>query len=252
MLCANCNNQFTPPRKDAIYCGKACRDRSYKKRRRSREGHKTLGLNLVGDRFGMLVAIERTNERKNTFVVYKCKCDCGGYLNVPTGRLRNGTTTSCGCLEQANRKSFGSRSSKGTTKHGKWKTSTYKSWVSMKSRCKNEKDMSYGGRGIGYAEEWESFDCFLADMGEAPYGGTIERINNNLGYFKENCRWATMKEQARNRRTSVFVNHKGRKVTVSEYAEDLGMSWSGAKKKAVREGIFLGKMVEGGAFVKDE
>lgn len=252
MICKNCKSEFTPPRKDAVYCSKKCRDSAYKKRKREREGYKVLGLNLVGDRFGMLTAIERTDERDNSFVVYLCKCDCGGLIKVPTGRLRNGTTKSCGCLEDRNRKTLGERAAKINRRHGYWRTRTYKSWISMKSRCNDIKNKDYGGRGIEYDKKWEDFEGFLLDMGCAPVGGSIERINNNLGYFKENCRWATPKDQARNRRTSVFVNYEGNKMTVSEYAEKIGMSWSGARKKAVREGIFLGRMVAGGAFVKDE
>jgi hypothetical protein len=82
-------------------------------------------------------------------------------------------------------------------------TKTYQAWVSMRARCNDPHTKgfhNYGGRGISACERWNDFANFLADMGEVPPGLTLDRINNDLGYFPENCRWATYKEQIHNRR----------------------------------------------------
>jgi len=80
---------------------------------------------------------------------------------------------------------------------------TYRSWQSMKARCTkaDTKDYkNYGGRGIKFCKKWKQFAAFLADMGERPQGKTLDRINNNKGYSKLNCKWSTRLEQAKNRR----------------------------------------------------
>lgn len=97
-------------------------------------------------------------------------------------------------------------------------------------------------------ERWSnSFENFLADVGERPAGMTIDRINPDGMYEPGNCRWASPKQQANNRRNNVWVEHEGELMTMAQYAEAIGMSYSGATKKIKREG----RMVPGGAFVKE-
>ena len=96
---------------------------------------------------------------------------------------------------------------------------TYSCWESMNSRCNNKKSQSfynYGGRGIKVCKEWKSFLNFLEDMGERPsQDHTLDRIDVNKGYFKENCKWSTRKEQANNRRNTCYVLPG---LSVSEFA----------------------------------
>lgn len=109
------------------------------------------------------------------------------------------------------------------------RTKTYRSWESMKQRCLNPKFSSYhwyGGRGVIICERWlgeDGFKNFLADMGEVPNGLTLERIDNNGNYEPSNCRWATRKDQCRNRKTSAFLTFNGRTQSVAAWAEELGI-----------------------------
>lgn len=112
------------------------------------------------------------------------------------------------------------------TRHGMTKTPTWRSWESMRARCENpdNKDWPrYGGRGISVCERWHSFELFLADMGIRPEGMTIDRIDMNGNYEPGNCRWETPTAQARNRRSSVFVEFAGERMTVSAWAERTGL-----------------------------
>lgn len=97
----------------------------------------------------------------------------------------------------------------------------------MKGRCLNPDDQKYadyGARGIKVCERWQSgFETFLEDMGEAPDGKTIDRINNDGNYEPGNCRWATRKEQANNRRVTVMLTANGKTQCLSDWAKDTGL-----------------------------
>jgi hypothetical protein len=110
--------------------------------------------------------------------------------------LRNGMTKSCGCLRREN---------PSHVTHGKRHTPTYEIWKSMKARCSNPRNKSYasyGGRGITFDPAWNSFETFLADMGEKPSGLSLDRKDNDGPYSKANCRWTTGKVQCRNKRSN--------------------------------------------------
>jgi len=105
-------------------------------------------------------------------------------------------------------------------------------WKSMIARCnyKNHKNYSqYGGRGITVCDHWLSFENFLADMGTAPLGLTIDRKNNDGNYEPDNCRWATMAEQARNRRSCVWITFNGKTLIHADWARELGLTATGLR-----------------------
>jgi len=112
-------------------------------------------------------------------------------------------------------------------KHGKSSTAIYGVWNSMRERCQNPEAAAYanyGGRGITVCERWQSFSNFYEDMGDAPPGLTLDRIDNDRGYSPENCRWATRTEQARNKRSLHRLTVDGEKLSMGEWAERSGVS----------------------------
>lgn len=125
----------------------------------------------------------------------------------------------------------------------------------MVQRCTNPKNSAYathGGRGIAVCERWRTFANFLTDMGERPDGLTIERIDNDRGYEPGNCRWATRKEQANNRRTSVLIEFRGESKCLSEWARAIGISPQSMQKRlrlgwpldealTVPRGVYVGR-----------
>ena len=112
--------------------------------------------------------------------------------------------------------------------HGLSKTRTYKIWLSMRKRCYNNKDTSYiwyGAKGITVCNRWlYSFENFLLDMGEAPHGASIERINNNKGYSKRNCKWATIREQNNNKSNVRKITYNGITLNLTAWAKKIETS----------------------------
>lgn len=151
---------------------------------------------ITGKKKNMLTAIESTGRKSgNGDYIWKFQCDCGNTTETTIGRFNSNHTKSCGCKMKdiwLGRDEY----------HGGSKTKTYKSWMKMLERCYDPSSVSYdeyGERGILVCEEWKnSYKNFLKDMGERPEGCTLDRIDNTKGYFKENCRWATHQQQARN------------------------------------------------------
>lgn len=175
-----------------------------------------------GQRFGRLVTIAEA-ARKGIDRAWSCVCDCGASLDIRAGALRTGNTRSCGCLR---REQLGDRA----RTHGQSGTPTYVTWTSMITRCTNPRVRIwpyYGGRGIAVCDRWRSFEAFLEDMGERPsLGHSIDRIDPNGHYEPGNCRWATDREQASNRRprrTSRMLTAFGKTQTLAAWARETGL-----------------------------
>ena len=155
------------------------------------------GLDLIGQRFDKLVAVQRVAPKEgDAHVRWECLCDCGKISVVRGSLLKSGNTRSCGCLRKVK-----------TLIHGHARRNRhylYDTWASMRARCNNSNDSSfsrYGGKGVRVCSEWDSFKQFLKDVGERPEGMTLDRIDPTGNYAANNCRWATALEQRHNRRS---------------------------------------------------
>lgn len=173
---------------------------------------------VPGSRFGHLVIVSRLGLR------ITCRCDCGNETVVHIANLCTGHTTSCGChrAETTAVRSF----RHGAARRGRH-SAAYHSWASMLKRCHNPKSAdyrNYGERGITVCPRWrDSFSGFLEDMGNPPDGCSIDRIDNDGPYSRENCRWATRADQNRNTRRNHRITSNGRTQTLAEWARELGV-----------------------------
>jgi len=186
-------------------------------------------IDLVGHVYGRLEVISKKGKTNNGNYLWKCLCECGKTSIVSGGNLRNGHTRSCGCLNSE-------VASKTHKTHGMRKTPIYNTWLAMRERCSNVKHIEfkrYGGRGISVCSRWaDSFENFLADMGEKPTPKhSIDRRDSNGNYTPENCRWATIKQQQRNRRNNLVIIYDGQVRCLSEWAEVLGIGRGALKSR---------------------
>jgi len=184
--------------------------------------------NLSGKTFGRLtvlayVGVEQFESGvKGTWL---CRCQCGKTLRIIGNSLTTGNTTSCGC---ASIDALVERSTKhGAAKRGGSRSMAYRIWQAMLNRCRNQRVPNYadyGGRGITVCERWqESFQNFIADMGEPPPGTSIDRRENDGNYEPANCRWATRAQQARNKRSNRIITYGRKSMCLKDWANSLGI-----------------------------
>lgn len=180
---------------------------------------------MIGERFGTWTVIDKASSRKaplGTKTYFVCVCDCGTKREVRRDGLKSGTSSNCGCL---NTNALIQRQ----TTHGLRDCPEYTSWYAMKERCCNPNNIGYeryGGRGIVVCSRWRnSFKNFYADMGPKPSPThSLDRIDNNSHYSPSNCRWATLAEQARNKRTNNLLTLGDETLCITDWAKRTGIA----------------------------
>lgn len=198
-------------------------------------------IDLTGQRFGRLIAVECTGSRWGEGRLWRCLCDCGTEVAVTAKSLRRGHTRSCGCLA---RDVAGARFYKHGASNGggiRLASPEYQTWQGMKDRCYNTNDAgfhNYGARGIAMCGRWrESFDDFLADMGPRPScSHSVDRIDVNGNYEPSNCRWATTKQQSRNRRNNFIITAFGESMVAIDWQARTGVHRETIKSR-IRAGM---------------
>ena len=182
-------------------------------------------IDLTGQRFGKLTVLQRDTSKPighDCATYWLCKCDCGNECSVPAAHLRKGQTKSCGCMRAI-------VSSKLHFMHGMSHTRIHNIWCDMNKRCNNSNASHYeyyGGRGIKVCDRWKSFENFYDDMiGTYSDGLTIDRINVDGNYEPSNCRWITMEDQARNKRTNIMITIDGETMCLAEWCRKFNLEY---------------------------
>lgn len=176
-----------------------------------------------GEKYGRLEAIEFAGRNKRKQAYWMFECECGTVKKMLADNVKRGVAKSCGCLARE-------KAGKHSITHSMSRSRPYRIWSLMKDRCTNENYKAkkhYKDRGISFCERWHKFDNFWEDMKETYENHlTLDRIDNNAGYYKENCRWATREQQNNNKRNTIFIEYNGKTQTVSAWAKELGIKQS--------------------------
>jgi len=168
---------------------------------------------FIGRKFNKLTVTGIIGTDKKYNKIAAAVCDCGNETTARLDHIRDGFSKSCGCINSNGRKH---------QRHGYNGTLTYSSWQNMKNRCNNESVgrnyKNYGGRGITYDPRWELFSEFLKDMGESPGPGySLDRIDGDGNYTRDNCRWSTQLEQMQHTSRNNNITINGETKTLAEW-----------------------------------
>jgi hypothetical protein len=181
-------------------------------------------VDLTGKRFGRLIITKKAFS-KNGRMFWNCLCSCGTEKAINGKDLRHGSVNSCGCLRRE------VTSTKFKT-HGETETKLYAVWITMIQRCEkptSEKSRkNYKDRGITVYPEWHSFEAFRdwAFTNGYSEGLSIDRMDNNRGYYPDNCRWVNNKTQTNNKCNNVNITFDGITQTIAQWADSLGMAYN--------------------------
>ena len=178
-------------------------------------------IDMTGQTFGRLTVLGPVERIRGVGIKWLCRCNCGNVVAVLRTNLRKGRTVSCGCFNQDRK-----------TKHGMATTKLHGVWNAIIQRCNNPQDKAYsnyGERGISICSEWQrNFKSFHDHATRLPHygekGRSLDRINNALDYQPGNVRWATRKEQQRNRRANRYLTHNGKTQCISAWAEEIDIN----------------------------
>lgn len=179
-------------------------------------------INSIGKKVGRLSILDIVIEKDNRGIFRHnawCKCDCGTLIKIAGCNLGR-TTRSCGCYAR-------DLLSLRNKTHGLSNSKIYHIWRGIHARCNNKNDKYYplyGGRGIKVCKRWSKFENLLKDMGHPPSGTSLDRIDNNGPYSPKNCRWASQKQQCRNKRNNVTITYQNQTKCLSEWSEITGFS----------------------------
>ena len=178
--------------------------------------------NLAGMKFDKLTAIECVGRGRNKSALWRCRCDCGNEVQILSISLKQERPHSClSCKMQS---AWNTRPS-----HKESNTRLYSIYYNMRKRCEKKNAVNYsnyGGRGITVCDEWSDYKAFSEWAKSSGYSDnlTLERIYVNKGYSPENCCWATYKEQANNTRANHWIEHDGKRMTLTEWANVTGLN----------------------------
>lgn len=185
-------------------------------------------VDLTGNRYFRLKVLSFYGKWKHGASKWLCECDCGRYGAFLGTLLKGGHTKSCGCLRKYNMSELFST-------HKKSRLKEYKIWKEIRQRCYNENNPAYhhyGGRGIKMSKDWYlDFMAFYRDMGPRPEDMTLERIDNNGDYCKENCKWATQREQTRNRRRNIMFIFEDKRYKLIDFVDALDVDYAKTRRR---------------------